>query len=280
MKSMLSFGLGYTFSQRVWQLRTLINPLVVGKLAGAEGVAFVALAVRVAESLGFVRVAAGRLAIAGLSRLQTDPAQLRRALQNALELQVITLGPLLCGFALCGPALIPRAFGIRWLPSLDVYPWVAAGVLINSVFNLQASALFVLGEQWAVLRSYAAHVLLFGAGTMLLLPRFGVRGYGWADLLACAAYALLHRRLTYQIQLCYSRLARWCLAFGAVFLSMSLREHCPWILWGLCATLFLPDLRAVVQRYGSVAWPRRLARGPDRAESFTSASQPLDPSIP
>jgi PST family polysaccharide transporter len=116
---------------------------------------------------------------------------------------------------------------------------------------------------------------------MLLLPRFGVRGYGWADLLACAAYALLHRQLTHQIQLCYSRLARWCLAFSAVFLSMSLREHWPWILWGLCATLFLPDLRSVVQRYGSVAWPRRFAREPDRAESaFTSASQPLDPSIP
>ena len=71
-RTMLSFGAGYSASLRVWQLRTLVNPLLVGRFAGTEAVAFVALAIRIAEGLGFVRIAAGRLAIAALSRLQHD----------------------------------------------------------------------------------------------------------------------------------------------------------------------------------------------------------------
>ena len=248
VRAMLSFGLGYTLSQRAWQLRSLVNPLVVGRLAGPEGVAFVALAVRIAESLGFVRVAAGRLAVAGLSRLRDEPHRLRAALQSALELQVVVLGPLLCLFAIAGPYLVPKLFGVRWTPSLQVYPWIAAAVLINSVFNLQSSALFVLGQQWAVLRAYSAHVALFAAGTLLLVKRFGISGYGWADLLACAAYFLLHRRLAGYVQLSYSRLAGWCLAFGTSLFAMMFAGRWAWSLWAPLTLLILRELRSLRHR--------------------------------
>ena len=195
-RPMLSFGIAMTLSLRTWQLRTLVNPLLVGKLAGPEAVAFVAVAIRIAESLGTFRLAAGRIAIAALARLQEEREKFRAALENALFLQVITLGPLLSAFALAGPFLFRHAIGARWLPSLAVYPFVAAGVLVNSVYNLQASALFVLERQWVVMRCYTAHVVLLGAGTWLLLPRWGILGYGLAELLACCAYYAIHRGVT------------------------------------------------------------------------------------
>jgi len=152
---MLTFGLGFASSMRMWQLRSLVNPLLVGRFAGAEGVALVALALRVAEGIGFLRTAAGRLAISALGRLRDDRDSLRKALERALQLQVVILGPLLCLFALCGPWLVPRVMGARWTGVLDIYPFVAIGVLLSSVFNLQASALFVIGEQWAVLKAFS-----------------------------------------------------------------------------------------------------------------------------
>ena len=179
---MLSFGIGITASQRAWQLRTLVNPLLVGRFAGAEDVAFVALAIRIAEALGTFRLAAGRMAIAALARLQDRPERFRTALEQAVYLQVMTLGPLLCAFGLLGPFVVKHVIGARWMPSLTVFPFVAAGVLVNSVYNLQASALFVTGQQWTVMRSYVVHVALLGTGTWLLLPRFGIAGYGWAEL--------------------------------------------------------------------------------------------------
>jgi O-antigen/teichoic acid export membrane protein len=210
-KEMLSYGIGLTASMRVWQLRTLVNPLLVGRFAGAEGVAFVALAVRIAEALGAIRLAAGRMAIAALARLQGRQEQFCEALQRALYLQVITLGPLLCGFALLGPFILPRVLGLRWVPCLTLYPFVAAGVLVNSVYNLQASALFVVGKQWLVMRSYAAHVALLATTTLLLIPRLGIASYGWAELMACGPYFAIHAGLRRHVVISYRQLVS-CMA--------------------------------------------------------------------
>ncbi|HKS74691.1 MAG TPA: oligosaccharide flippase family protein [Terriglobales bacterium] len=214
-RTMLRYGAGLTASLRTWQLRTLVNPLLVGKFAGAEAVAFVAFAIRTAEALGSVRMAAGRLAIAALARLQNSREQFRASLEQALFLQIITLGPLLCAFALLGSWAVRHIAGPRWMPSLIVYPFVAAGVLVNSLYNLQASALFVVGKQWLVMRSYTAHVVLLAAGTFFLLPRYGIAGYGWAELLACSAYPVLQSGLK-TVPISYRRLTPWLAAFTAL----------------------------------------------------------------
>ena len=206
-REMLSFGVGLTASLRTWQLRTLVNPLLVARFAGAEAVAFVALALRIAEALGTIRLAAGRMTIAALGHLQGRQEQFRRTLERAVYLQVITLGPLLCGFALLGPFVLPRLAGTRWLPSLAIYPFVAAGVLVNSVYNLQASALFVIGKQWIVMHAYTAHVALLALTTLVLLPRFGIVGYGWAEVIACSSYFAIHTGLRRSVGISYRQLA-------------------------------------------------------------------------
>jgi PST family polysaccharide transporter len=187
-RAMLRYGLAMTSSLRAWQLRTLVNPLLVGRFAGTEAVAFVGLAIRIAESLGALRIAAGRLAIAGLARLQNSAGEFRSALVHAVRMQVLTLGPLLCGFALLGPWILRHVIGIRWAPSLAVFPFVAAGVLVNSVYNLQASALFVVGRHWVVMKAFACHVLLLAGVSGILVPKLGLAGYGWAEIAACAGY--------------------------------------------------------------------------------------------
>jgi PST family polysaccharide transporter len=137
----------------------------------------------------------------------------RNALQRALYLQVITLGPLLCGFALFGPYVLPHVLGARWRPSLMIFPFVAAGVLVNSVYNLQASALFVVGKQWVVMQSYSAHVVLLTLTTIVLLPRFGIVGYGWAELTACVSYFAIHARLKRDVSISYRQLAPYMAVF-------------------------------------------------------------------
>lgn len=224
VRPMLSYGLSLTASLRTWQLRTLVNPLLVGRFAGANGVAFVALAIRIAESLGAFRLAAGRIAIAALARLQKHREEFARALEQALYLQVVSLGPLLCIFALSGPFLFHHLIGVRWLPSLAVYPFVAAGVLVNSVYNLQASALFVIGKPRLVTEAYTAHVILLAFTTLVLLPRMGIAGYGWAELAACLAYAAIHTGLARTIVISYRRLLPWISAFAAGLFVSSISQ--------------------------------------------------------
>ncbi|MBZ5599005.1 MAG: oligosaccharide flippase family protein [Acidobacteriia bacterium] len=254
-RRMLSFGIGVTASMRAWQLRTLVNPLLVGRFAGAEGVAFVGLAIRIAEALGSVRLAAGRLAIAALARLQDRREEFRRALQRALFLQIMTLGPLLCGFALLGPLVVRHVLGVRWIPSLAVFPFVAAGVLVNSIYNLQASALFVIGRQWLVMRSYLAHVTLLGAGTLLLLPRLGIVGYGWAELLACVAYFMIQTGLARTAAISYRKLMPWL----AIFLAL---VFAPMVSRGWTALLWLPLIGA------AAAWKWQQAPAEERLRNL------------
>ncbi len=192
MRSMISFGLGCTASLRAWQLRALVNPLLVGRFVGVEGVAFVGLALRIAEALGTFRLAAARMALAALARMQQDRKQFYALLQRATYWQVLTLGPLLCAFTIASPMIFRHIVGTRWLPSLRVFPFIAAGVLINSIYNLQASALFVTGQQWIVMRAFVLHVALLASAAWILLPHFGIIGYGWAELIACGSYLVIH----------------------------------------------------------------------------------------
>jgi O-antigen/teichoic acid export membrane protein len=219
-RKMLSYGIRVTASLRTWQMRTLVNPLLVGRFVGADGVAFVALAIRIAEALGTIRQAAGRVAIASLARLQHDQERLQGALEESMYLQIIVLGPLLCVFTLFGPVIVHHVIGVRWIACLALYPFVAAGVLVNSIYNLQASALFVSGRPGVVMHAYLLHVGLLSIGTYLFVARLGIVGYGWAELLACVGYALIH--WNFLGTLSYRKLLPWFALFsGVIFFPLS-----------------------------------------------------------
>jgi PST family polysaccharide transporter len=56
---MVSYGLGYSSSIWIFQLRNLVNPLIVGRYAGAAAVGYVGLAERLVTMLSFARARRG-----------------------------------------------------------------------------------------------------------------------------------------------------------------------------------------------------------------------------
>lgn len=230
-RQMLNFGLGFSASVRVWQLRNLVNPLIVGRFLGTEAVAFVALAVRAVEALGFVRTAVARVEIAALSRLREDPVRAREMMQKGARWQVFALGPAFCLLALLGPRFLPILMGARWSSVLLIFPFIAAAALTNSIFLLEASALFVEGRQWAVTRTYLWHMVIFIIGTSVLVPRLGIVGYGWAELAGCLPCFLLHKELTPNLRVSLRATLPWLGGFIAAILSSASLSPWRWILW-------------------------------------------------
>jgi PST family polysaccharide transporter len=230
-RRMIGFGLGFSASVRVWQLRNLVNPLIVGRFLGTEAVAYVALGVRAVEALSFVRTAVGRVAIATLARLREDPERCQRMIQKGARYQLFALGPVFLLIALLGPPLLPKLLGGRWSSALMVFPFVASGVLIHSIFALEASALFVEGRQWVVTRCYLWHVLLLILGTAVFVPNAGIVGYGWAELAACIPYCILHRGLPLSLRVSLGTTMPWLAAFVLPLLGSLLRTPMRWILW-------------------------------------------------
>ena len=247
VKQMLGYSLGFSTSVWVWQLRTLINPLLVGRYAGAEAVGYVALAIRIIDILSFVKTATWRISIATLGRLQGDRERLRRAVTEGMGLQILALGPLLVVVSWVLPVLIPLVFGDRWLPVVAVYPYIALSNLINSMFNMHSSTLYVLRRNWEVTAFHIVYMALFVGAALVLLPRLGLVGYGWAEVVTLASYIVIHFYLVRDIGSPDYRLAGlWCGTCGIALFAYQLGW---WVVLGLVVVAFLPSTRQKLRDY-------------------------------
>ena len=216
-RAMVAYGLGYSASTWVYHARLLVNPLVVGRFAGAEAVGYVALAIRLVENLSFAKEMGWRISIAAMGRLQSERTRLISALSQGMQLQVLAVAPFLTGFALVGPWIIPPLFGSDWNPVLEIYPFIALGYLANSIFSLHSSVLYVLKRNWDVTIFHLVHIGLFAGGAFLLVSWVGTVGYGWAEVLALASYVVIHLYVVKEVGRPSYRLAvTWVVASALV----------------------------------------------------------------
>jgi PST family polysaccharide transporter len=208
------YGFGFSASIWIWQLRGLVNPLIVGRFAGPTAMGVVALSIRIVEYLSFVKTATWRISIAALGRMQQQLPRLAKAVSEGMRLQVLALGPLLVAFAWIAPIVVPLVFGPKWIPALAIYPFIAMSYLANALFSMHSSALYVLRRNWDVTAFHTCHVVLFAGGAFFLVPQFGTVGYGLAELVAIPAYAVIHRAVQSRVGTLHCALA---LTWGAAF---------------------------------------------------------------
>jgi PST family polysaccharide transporter len=239
-RQMIGYGVSYSSSVWIWQLRALVNPVLVGRLAGAEAVGFVGLAIRICEVLAFVRTAAWRIAMAALAKLSTDATRLCRSITEGMRLQALATGLPLAAFAIVAPYLVPRVFGARWDPAARLYPFIAISYLASSIFNLHSSVLYLLRKNWSVTAFHATHVLLFAGTTALFVPRVNLLGYGWGEVVALASYVILHYFVVREIgRPSYAIVAPWCASCTCTFVVSALGTPAAYL---APVVLFLPLL--------------------------------------
>ncbi|MEO1236174.1 MAG: oligosaccharide flippase family protein [Planctomycetota bacterium] len=192
--AMLRFGLGYTASTSMVEMRTLINPLVVAPVAGAAAAGYVGMAGMFVFRLGVVKHLAQKMAVAALAKVQDRRERVRELLGEGMRLQVLCVGLPLAGFAWAGPWLIPALMGQEWAAVAELVPLVAVGYLFSAVFGLHASVLQVYDRNWDVAVFHAALMtVLFGASVALVRAvEPGYLGYGWAEVATVPVYVLIH----------------------------------------------------------------------------------------
>ena len=185
VRAMVGYGLGTSSSEWLWNLRLLVNPLIVGRYAGAEAVAYVSLATGIVERFSAILILPFlRLSMPTFARIQEDRARLVRAVSEGMSLQLIALGPLLAGFGLVAPWIVPLLFGSQWLPAVEVYPFIAVNYLSVAAVHLPSYALYVLRRTWVVTLANLVHLILLAGSAFLLVPYLDLRGYEWAQLIA------------------------------------------------------------------------------------------------
>jgi O-antigen/teichoic acid export membrane protein len=192
VRAMMGYGLGISASDWLWNLGNLVNPLIVGRYVGAEAVAQVALAARLVEQAGsIIMIPSTRISTPVFARLQADTAQLRKALAEAMSLQLMMQGPVLAVIGLVAPWIVPLLLGPSWLPAVTVYPFIALSYLVGTAFSLHSALLWVLRRIWEVALFRLVHLVLLVVSALLLVPPLGLIGFGYAELLALPAWILL-----------------------------------------------------------------------------------------
>ena len=153
-----------------------------------------------------------------------------------MALQVLGVAPLL---ALGSVALwiVPDLLGRQWSPVADVYPLIAFAYLVNAVFNMHASVLYLLRENARVATFHLAHTVVFGALAILLVREAGVVGYGVAETVAIAAYVVLHVQLARFFRPSYRSAAVRLVVLGPPIFAALLPPP-----WGLALFLSMPLL--------------------------------------
>lgn len=250
IKDMIRYGTGFSASIWILQLRTLVNPLIVGRYAGPEGVGYVALAIRLADNLSFVKVTAWRLSTVAFAKLQGDFPRLKRALEEAMGLQVCILGPLMAGFASVAPWALHLLLGRNWNAVLSIYPYIALGSVAYALFVMHLSLLYVLKRSWDASKSNLLHILLFAVGALYFVPRFGLLGYGFAEILALLSYIVLHFQVRRIFHPSYLETLPWLISFLPPLFTTVFVLPAGLILWvPLLFILVLPGPRKVLLDY-------------------------------
>ncbi|MCU0549925.1 MAG: oligosaccharide flippase family protein, partial [Leptolyngbya sp. Prado105] len=247
VKEIISYSIGFSAANWAFQARTLVNPLIVGRFAGAEAVAYVALAVRMVDVLSFVRTSTYRISISALAQMQSETERLRKALADGMNLQVLALGPLLVLASWFGPIMIPLIFGEKWSPVISVFPLIALSALWGALFNLHSSALYVLKQNWQVAIFHVLHIVLFIGGAWLFVPRLGLIGYGWAEVATVLGYGLIHYYLVKAIGVPDYRIPiLWCAALSLALFCYQLGW---WAALPLAAIGLWSETRQTVGQY-------------------------------
>ncbi|MBA2624740.1 MAG: oligosaccharide flippase family protein [Acidimicrobiia bacterium] len=250
----LRYGFGYASSSWLLLLAGLVNPLVVGRYVGPSGVAYVALATRLVDTLASVKRATMRLAMVALAKVQRDLDRLRRAQAEGMVLQLLGVGPVLGVFSALAPWLVPAVFGPEWEPVVDLFPLIALNVLVGTVFNLHNSALHVLRHNVAVVRMRVAQLGVLVVASVVLVPSIGITGYGVGEALRSVAFGLTH----FEIRRIYRPDYRPALPWLVAVVPPLFAAWCP-LPWNL--VLFLPAVvvlavpgnRRTIRTYASFA---------------------------
>jgi O-antigen/teichoic acid export membrane protein len=258
IRDMVRYGASYSTSTWVWRLRELVNPLIVGRYAGADAVGYIALTIRIVEALSFVKNSTWRLSIAALAKMQGDNPRLTRAIGEGMRLQMLGIGPLLVIFALIMPWLIPLFFGEQWLPVIFVFPFVALGSLFNAVFNLHSSALYVDRRNNEVTVFHLVNVLLLAGGALLLVPSFGYMGYAWSEMISVISYAVVHFFIVRRVgRPNYGIVTLWIAAFGT---ALFFHYNGIVVFIPLVITLLIPQTWKTIIGYTRNIWGMRTFR--------------------
>lgn len=153
-----------------------VDTVILEAVRGEEAVAVYSVAYRLLETVLFVAWAIGRANLPAMSAA-TDPARVRRVLEESVSAVAALYVPFGIALATIGPQVVGLLFGERY-EAVTVTPlrWLALAPLVFAVGYLASYALVGVRRERAMLVGSLAALGANVVANLLLIPRWGVAG--------------------------------------------------------------------------------------------------------
>ena len=244
-RALLGHGTSYSASGWIGGIGALTIPIVVGIYRGAAGIGYVSFALRLVDTVAFAQRGAWRLGLVSMSRVGNDRSRLRRGLEEGSVLQLLALGMPIALISANARWIVPTVFGRSWTPAIDVFVLVSLVTFLRAPAFIQSTLLYSRGRNMPNVTATIIGQACTAAAVVILVPHFGVTGYGAAT--ACSLVSLLYIQRVVRreiVRFSYKRLWPFVIALGPIIL-MPLAPM-PWaliMLAPLIATFSLPGPR-------------------------------------
>jgi PST family polysaccharide transporter len=198
LKPALQYSLTYSGSDWMLSVKDLRVSLLVSRVVGIDSAGIIGIAIRLVDQLSMLRLVVRRMSISVMAKIVDDPDKTRDTISRSMAYQALLIGPLCAFFSCISAWIIPIMFDERWLASTRIFPFIALGSLISSIFDLHTSTLYASGTNRDVARLNFVYVGCLWIVSALLMPTLELWGYAIAEVVALPAFYLIHRSITRQ----------------------------------------------------------------------------------
>lgn len=196
LKPALSYGFTYVSSDWILSTKNLIVPVLVSRLVGVSAAGIISIAIRLSQQLAILRLVIRQMSVSIMAKLIDAPEQVRNTVSQGMTYQALLIGPCCAVFSCLAVWVIPLVFGEEWLASVQIFPFVATGILVSSVFDLHSSTLYAIGHNRQVAKLNLCYVGLLWLVAAIALQTLGLWGYGIAEIAALPSFFVIHRSLS------------------------------------------------------------------------------------
>ena len=206
-KGMLRHGTGYSLFQWIVALKYSVVTLIVASFAGAAGVGYVSLALRLNTTLNFTERGVQRVGMVAITKARsTTKERLAAALEEGSALQLLVAAAPFAAFGLVAPWVVPVVFGHTWLPALPVYALVSVASILKVPASVQRVLLLAYGWNYRVAVSVLIDLVGVCAVTIFAVRAWGILGFGIASLMGAVATVYTHYSARKIVPVRYGRL--------------------------------------------------------------------------
>jgi PST family polysaccharide transporter len=187
-RELLGFSQWMLFNNAILVGIVRIPHFVVGKLQGPQALGLYVIGSEIGElPISELAAPVNRAALPGYARLVDDRERLKATFLDVGSAVLLLALPAAIGLAVVAEPLVRVVLGEKWLDAVPIVQVLAAaGVLIAAVAN-NGSACVALGEPLLAAWFSFVRLVVLAVAIGVLVPKNGVLGAAWAELLGSAA---------------------------------------------------------------------------------------------